>query len=107
MYFTNIYQIKELARDCGNHFFDPRAMRFFSSRILSRVYGGRYFVTSEQFHGLVESEPRRYSVRIVTYENGKFDIDTIGEFQQYETAKQAQRVAEQLGAAHALDLATI
>jgi NADPH-dependent ferric siderophore reductase len=107
MYFTNIYQIKQLARDCGNHFFDPDSMRFFDSRILSRVYGGRYFVTSEQFHGTTGSEPRRYTVRIVTYENGRFDIDTVGEFQQHETAKQAQRVAERLGAAHALELATI
>jgi NADPH-dependent ferric siderophore reductase len=108
MYFHNVNEIKQLARDCGNHFFDPDTMRFFSSRVGSKVYGGQYFITSEQFvdnRGV--ADPRRYTIRKFTYDNGRFDIDTVGEFQQFDTHSQAVKFAQQLGARRVLELATI
>ena len=93
--FHNTYQIKELARDCGNHFFDPTAMRWFGSRTHERVYGGRYFVTSEQDsmgHGF--GGQRRYTVRSFEYVDGRVYIDTVGDFGAYETSAQAHRAAK-------------
>jgi hypothetical protein len=108
MYYHNVNEIKQLARDCGNHFFAPDTMRFFRSRVGSKVYAGKYFITSEQF---VDSrgvaEPRRYTLRKVTYANGKFDIEDVGGFQNFATHAEAAKVAEQLGARHALELASI
>lgn len=55
-------KIRAADREAGRHFFSPGTMRFFKSRIHSRVYqgnGGIYFVTSEQGpHG-----PRLFTVR--------------------------------------------
>ena len=75
----------------GFHFFDRESMRFFNSRILSDVYRGRWFVTSER-NDMPYSQPatRLYTVRYVR-EDGT--LETVGEFQQYETAYQAKKAA--------------
>ena len=78
-------ELKQLARDCGNHFFSPGAMRFFNSRVGAKVYRGRYFVTSEQY----SEEPRRYTLRSFAYADGVLMIDTVGEFGQYATGRDA------------------
>ncbi len=74
-------------------------MRFFKSRILPTVYGGRYFVTSEQFNS---DTPRRYTVRRVE-DNGA--INTVGEFQAFPSSRAARaecrRLAKEDGAAYA------
>lgn len=72
MYFT-MTQIKQANRDKGHHWFDPSTLRFFRSRFGKRVYGARYFVSSEQGPGM----PRRYSVRIA-HDDGR--VCTVGEF---------------------------
>jgi len=74
------------AREAFPLWFKPATMRFFRSRVGRTLYAGGYFVSSEQF---VDSRgwkaPRKYSVRQVT-EHG---IDTVGEFQTYDTAREA------------------
>ena len=98
--FYNTYQIKELARDCGNHFFDPGSTRFFQSRTHERVYGGRYFVTSEQHDGPeVWGGARRYTIRSFDYTEGVVTIDTVGDFGFYETSADAHRAAAKLAEA--------
>jgi hypothetical protein len=57
--FRSIEQVKRANVALGHHFFDPDTLRFFRSRVGSTVYGGRWFVTSEQGPGDV----RRYTVR--------------------------------------------
>lgn len=54
-----IEQIKSANAAAGFHFFEPDTLRFFRSRIGSKVYGGRFFVTSEEG----PSGGRRYTVR--------------------------------------------
>ena len=52
----------EANRRKGGHFFDPKTMRAFQSRVLDTVYegpGGIFFVTSER----VDTGPRFYKVR--------------------------------------------
>ena len=110
MYFHTVNEIKQLARDCGNHFFDSDNMRYFSSRVGSKVYGGKYFITSEQFvtyYPEYHQEPRKYTIRAVIYHDGQFGIEDIGEFQQYETREAAAKVAKRLGAHRMLELATV
>lgn len=83
-------QVKRAAGSAGSHWFDRDALRYFNSRISERVYpvpGGALFISSEKFRGLYEPDGERlYTVRSCTYD-GK--IDTVGEFQQWRTSKQA------------------
>jgi len=85
--FFNTNQVK---RAHSGHWFEPKTMRFFKSRVLLRVYGGRYFVTSEKGPNGV----RAYSVREVT-EDGS-DISTVGEFQGWPTEATAKAEATRL-----------
>ena|SRR3990167_2108062 len=82
--FNTIQEIERANENRGHHFFKPAAKRFFRSRIGETVYGGRYFVTSEQFD---YSSPRLYTVRMA---NDDGSIETIGEFQAYRTSSQAR-----------------
>lgn len=88
--FTHITEIQRANERAGKHFFEASTMRFFRSRILPDVYGGRYFITSEQFD---RDSPRLYTIREVNEHGG---IDTVGEFQQYDTLDKARRAARKL-----------
>jgi hypothetical protein len=85
-----MYDVELANRQAGQHFFDADTLRFFRSRIGTELYGGRYFVTSEQFNG---DAKRLYTVREVM-DGAK--IKTIGEFQQYSTGAAARRAAMKL-----------
>jgi hypothetical protein len=77
----------------GGHWFDRDTLRFFRSRVSSRVYqgfGGVYFVSSERG----PSGKRRYSVR--SFDQSTASIETAGEFQQFGTAAPAHREAARL-----------
>lgn len=85
----------------GLHWFDREAVNFFACRVLWQTLtplplapGCFLFVSSEQFrplHG--EADQRRYTVRFF----GKTgDIDTLGDFQQYETANSAKRALREV-----------
>jgi len=89
-FFFNTGQVKAASKAAGSHWFEPSTMRFFKSRVLSVVYGGRFFVTSEQGPNGV----RAYSVREAS-EDGS-SISTVGEFQGWATAPQAKREAKRL-----------
>lgn len=94
--FVSIEDIIYTARSRGSHFFDPDARRYFRSRILSDVYGGRFFVTSEQFRDVWGSvEPRRYTVREVISTQDSFTINAI-EFQAFASANEAKAAAKKL-----------
>lgn len=76
-------------RESGSHYFDADTMRFFGSRVLDGVYGGRFFVTSERT-GFDRSSPRAYSVREFMPDG---TIETYGEFNGYATAGTARTAA--------------
>lgn len=73
--FASIPALKAACRAADNHFFSKGAMQFFKSKVESAMYGGRYFITSEQF----ETEPREYRVREVTRDSktARIDIETV------------------------------
>lgn len=120
MSITNpvIYSIDDLrkaASDLGSHYFDRDTMRFFNSRVLEGIYRpsisesprAGLFVTSERQDWPYEAPGQRlYSVRRFTItrtvrEGTNYDIDviefgTVGEFQQYTTARAAKRAAQSI-----------
>ena len=79
--FDSIEDIRIIAKNRGSHFFDADTMRFFQSRTGDTVYKGVYFISSEKSY----SGPRMYTIRKVICTSRKFDILTIGQFQQYKT----------------------
>ena len=96
-------EIKARHKATGGHWFDPGALRFFSSRLSSKVFpvdGGALFITSEQFQGMylaggryVKSEPRRYSIRFCS-DGG--EIETVGTFQEYRSLTAARHAAKRI-----------
>lgn len=90
-HYDNIRQIEHANTVAGHYFFAPSTMRFFRSKIASRsIINGKYFVTSEQFD---TDAPRLYTIRRA---NPDGTIDTVGEFQQYTSAKAARDAAAKL-----------
>lgn len=88
MAFSSMAEIRRHNRATGHYFFEEGTMRFFRSKIVSRQpIAGRFFITSEQFDA---DAPRLYTVRRA---NDDGSIDTIGEFQQYETYQEARAAA--------------
>ena len=86
--FHNINEIIALNKRAGNHFFSKESMRFFSSRVHSEVYNGRFFVTSEKFDW---KSPRLYTVRKIESDGS---ITTIGDFQGFDTRSKAHTFAK-------------
>lgn len=84
-------EIKSANRVLGHHWFEADTMRFFRSRVLDGVIGGRYFISSEQAPGAGSS--RCYTIREAS-ESGS--ISTVGEFQGYASARQARAAATKL-----------
>ena len=78
-----IKEIKALNKAQGYNFFSPDTMRFFDTVLADDVFGGCVFVTSEQ-NGY--ENPRLYTIRAIRA-NGR--IETLSEFQEFETLKQA------------------
>lgn len=88
--FYSIEAIESANARAGRFFFSKDTLRFFQSRIGSRVYRGAsgwYFVTSERY-GL--RYPRHYTVRKA---NPNGTIDTIGEFGDYDNRRTAHSAA--------------
>jgi hypothetical protein len=94
MEYLDIYEIKRLNSQKGQHFFDAGALRFFNSRISNdavKIGNKAYFVTSEQFRPFNgPAHKRMYSVRVIDLQTG--NIDTVGEFQQYASSQSAWKI---------------
>jgi hypothetical protein len=80
--------ISEIRRRHAGHWFSESTMRFFGTRIESGVIGGRYFVTSEDNFDRTE---RLFTVRRA---DDSGDIETVGEFQDYEERANAITAAK-------------
>lgn len=120
------YNTDQIVRHCAGktHWFDADSKRFFNSRIGQNAYPTAdpfitLFVSSERCSwndhfeskwGVVEiksnsdlvyekrnvfvGEKRRYSIR--SYDSRTHEIDTVGEFQEYNTSKTANNTAKKL-----------
>lgn len=86
--FGTIAAVRRANKAAGYHFFDRSTMRGFRSIVGRTVYGGRYFITSEQFVGSDHTAaPRKYTVREAKPGG---DINTVGQFQAYRSAVAAR-----------------
>jgi hypothetical protein len=99
MSYLTIKAIKIANRQRGGHWFSAGDVAFFGSRVLPRVYGGHFFVTSERLKYVDPSTSARvtlkrlYTVRFAS-EDGS--IDTVGEYQGYDTAGKAKYAASEM-----------
>ena len=84
--FKSMTEVRRANAAAGNHWFEPGTMRFFRSRVSDRLYGGRYFVSSER----APRGARRYTVRVA---NDDGSIGTVGEFQAFASRGAAHRRA--------------
>lgn len=101
-HYRTLEDIRRRNAALGHHWFSADTMRFFSSRVQERIYvakdGRAFFVTSERSGGcnpgsydIRYTVPRRlYTVRVANLDGS---IDTVGEFQQYTTGRQAHAAA--------------
>ena len=76
--------VKRNNKTSGWLWFSPGAMRFFRSKIESKLLKQKYFVTSEQFE---DDSPRLFTIRV--YDSKTHQIDTVGDFQGYKTKDEA------------------
>lgn len=80
----------ELIRGNSGYWFSKSAMNFFGCRVywhtLTEIDGGYLFITAEDNFDRTE---KRFSVRFVNAADG-YEIDTIGEFNAYETLDHAK-----------------
>lgn len=84
-------ELRNYADRAGSFFFRPDTMRYWRSRVMDGIYGGAYFVTSEQMPGY----ERRYTVRRFTLNDDEtISFDTVGEFQEFSTRAQAVSAAK-------------
>jgi hypothetical protein len=88
-FYRNIQEIRQANEDAGYYFFSPDTMRFFKSRVYYRVYGGKYFITSE----IAPYSSRRYTIRMCKDNGG---IETVSEQQEYGCLRTAKRYAAKL-----------
>jgi len=88
--FTTMSDVRAANKAIGHHWFTSGAMRFFRSRVGTTLYGGRYFVSSEQFDN---RSPRLYTIREARPDGS---ITTVGTFQEYESDDAARAAIKRL-----------
>ena len=94
MTFTEFIQAN---KDANKHYFDADTMRFFRSKLVRDSWNGDgLFITSEQFVGSQGAAPRAWSIRRGNLKT--FDVDSVGEFQQYKTLHRARTALAELRA---------
>jgi hypothetical protein len=95
--FRSISAIKCANKEAGGYFFSAASMRFFRSVVEPEVYGGRLFVTSEQFVASDGTEfPRAWKLRCACDDGEVATLDDV-ECDSLEDAKAAaQRLLQGL-----------
>ena len=89
--FSTMKGIKRHNKETGHHFFSKGAMRFFDSKIHTRIpIHGCMFVTSERGPDRI----RKYTIRCSMSDGG---VKTVGEFQQFGSLLEARKAAINLG----------
>ncbi len=80
--FKNIAELRAANKAINHHWFDRETIRFFNSKIESKLHGGVYFVTSERF----DNEAKKFAIRKA---NPDGSVSTIGKMRDYATLEAA------------------
>lgn len=91
-----ITDFKRKNQETGHHFFDKGWIRFFDAKIETKgnLIKGKYFITSEQFHGSEGSDARKYSIREAMPDGS---VKTIGDFNTFKSEEEAKDYIEKNG----------
>jgi len=84
--FNNITEVKKANKEKGQHFFSRDTLAFFGSKVYPDLYtvaGRQFFITSEDNFNRTET---LFTIREVMADG---DIETLGNFQDYESEQQA------------------
>jgi hypothetical protein len=84
--FNTIAEVKKANKAKGQHFFDKNTLAFFGSNVYNGLYtvnDRQFFITSEDNFNRTE---KGFTIREAMPDG---DIETVGEFLQYETKEQA------------------
>lgn len=85
--FKSLDEIRAKNAEIGHHWFSPKTLAFFDSRIMKDLHLGAFFISSEMDNYV--SEPRReYTLRGA---KPCGCVETVGEFGAYATLKEARR----------------
>jgi hypothetical protein len=88
--YGTIEDIKRANREAGRYWFSPDTLRFFRSRVGREVYGGRFFISSEQRETYTE---RRYTVREAMPDG---TIENASKFMAYPSSQSARNHIDKL-----------
>jgi len=88
--FITMKEVMEANERIGHNFFRGDTMEFWGSELHSEVFAGEYFVTCEDNFNRTA---RLYTIRKA---NADGSIDTVGDFQAYETLEQAKEAMYKL-----------
>lgn len=96
--YRSLDEIRAKNEEIGHHWFSPRTLAFFQSRIMKDLHLGAFFISSEM--DTYRAEPRReYTIRGA---KPCGCIETVGEFGQYATLAEARKALYALTPAHRL-----
>ena len=85
--FRNINEIIKANESAGLKFFEEGTMNFFGSKIYSKVYEGKYFITSEK-DGPYRGSKRKFTIR-EAFADGSITSHGFCEHKTYKSAERA------------------
>jgi hypothetical protein len=91
--FEDIDQLRHANQSTGQGFFEKSGQDHACTRIETYLLGHLYFVTSELLADDPTGRDRRYSIRRA---NPDATIETVGQYQAYDSINQAQKAIYQL-----------
>ena len=85
-----ITEMKTAQKENGLHWFSKASMNFFNTKIETAAKDN-HFITSEYMENVSN---KKYTIR--RFKAEKFGVDTIGDFQQYATLKDAKQALKNI-----------
>lgn len=96
--YRSLDEIRAKNEEIGHHWFSPRTLAFFQSRIMKDLHLGAFFISSEMDTYRADAR-REYTIRGA---KPCGCIETVGEFGQYATLAEARKALYALTPAHRL-----
>ena len=91
--YTTVTEIKEANKEAGYHFFDRKTMKFFKSKIESKVIQGKYLIISNMY----DEKTKKYMIT-EALDTGKVNYITFDHFNSMGEARTfLNKYIEQIG----------